>query len=160
MDHIVCLDPDAKELDKLLLGTRTMIVRRAKEVPVGRVNPGDLLYLITSGDSLIRARAIVVDVLYADQLTEETSAVLFRTYRDQLQLTSRETDRWISKRSLALIAVENTTPIAPFAVDRSNYVVQDEWLPVGDIRKVMVPRWSPWLRGKRVYKDADLISDT
>ena len=159
MDHIVCLDPDAKELDKLLLGTRTMIVRRAKEVPFGTVNPGDTLYLVYSGDWLIRARTTVKDVLYSDQLTEETSAVLLQACQDQLQLTKREMERWIRKQYLALIAVEDTTPIKPFAVDRSNYVAQDEWLPVGDIRKVMVLRWSPWLRGKRVYRDADLISD-
>jgi hypothetical protein len=160
MDHIVCLDPDANELDKLLMGTRTRIVRRTKEVPVGTVNPGDVLYLINGGESLIRARTTVQDVFYADQLTEETSAALLQAYQDQLQLTKRETECWIRKRNLALIAVENTTPIEPFAVDRSNYVAQDEWLSVGDIRKVMASKWSPWLRGKRVYKDADLISDT
>ena len=146
MDHIVCLDPDVKELDKLLMGTRTMIVRRVKEVPVGTVNPGDLLYLITDGDSLIRARATVKDLVYSDQLTEETSVALLQAYQKQLQLTKRETERWIRKHYLVLIAVENITSIEPFAVDRSNYVAQDEWLPVGDIRKVMVLRWSPWLR--------------
>jgi hypothetical protein len=160
MDHIVCLDPDFKELDKLLTGTRTMIVRRAKEVPFGTVNAGDALYLISSGDSLIRARATVKDVLYSDQLTEETSAALLQAYQDQLYLTKRETERWIRKQYLVLITVENTAPIEPFAVDRSNYVTQDEWLPVGDIGKVMVSRWSPWLRGKRAYRDSDLISDT
>jgi hypothetical protein len=160
MDHIVCLDPDSKALDKLLLGTRTMIVRRAKEVPFGTVNPGDTLYFVYSDDRLIHARTTVKDVLYSDQLTQETSATLLQAHQDQLQLTSREMERWIRKQYLVLIAVENTTPIEPFAVDRSNYVAQDEWLPVGDIRKVMTSRWSPWIRGKRVYKDADLISDT
>jgi hypothetical protein len=138
MDHIVCVDPDAKELDKLLLGTRTMIVRRAKEVPFGTVNPGDTL---------------------SDQLTEETSATLLQAHQDQLLLTKREMERWVRKQNLVLIAVENTTPIKPFAVDRSNYARQDVWLPIDDIRKVKTPGWSPWLARKRVYEDADLISD-
>ena len=68
-------------------------------------------------------------------------------------------ERWVRKQYLVMISVENTTPIKPFAVDRSNYVSQDNWLPVGSIRKVRTSRWSPWLRGKRVHKDADLISD-
>jgi hypothetical protein len=159
MDHIVCIDPDAKELDKLLLGTRTMIVRRAKEVPFGTVNPGDTLYFIYSGGCLIRARTTVKDLLYSDQLTAKTSASLLQAYQDQMQLTRREMERLVRKQYLVLIAVENTTPIRPFAVDRSNYEGQGDWLPVGDIRKVMTLRWSPWLRGKRVYKDVDLISD-
>jgi hypothetical protein len=124
MDHIVYLDPDAKELDKLLLGTRTMIVRRAKEVPFGTVNPGDTFYFIYSGDWLIRARTTTKDVLYSDQLTEKTSATLLQVHQDQLQLTSWEMERWIRKQNLVLIALENTTPIAPFAVDRGNYVAR------------------------------------
>ena len=159
MDHIVYVDVDAKELEKLISGTRTMIVRRAKEVPYGTVNPSDTLYFIYDGDRLIRARATVKDVLHSDKLTEKTSARLLQTYQDQLQLTRREMERWVRKQYLVMISVENTTPIKPFAVDRSNYGGQDNWLPVGSIRKVMTSRWSPWLRGKRVYKDADLTSD-
>ena len=159
MDHIVCIDPDTKELDKLLLGTRTMIVRRAKEVPFGTVNLGDTLYFIYSGGCLIRARATVKDLFYSDQLTVKTSASLLQAHQDQMQLTSREMERWIRKQYLVLIPVQNTTLIKPFAVDRSNYEGQGDWLPVGDIRKVMTSRWSPWLRGKRLYRDVDLISD-
>ena len=159
MDHIVYVDVDAKELEKLILGTRTMIVRRAEEVPYGTVNPSDTLYFIYDGDRLIRARATVKDVLYSDQLTEKTSASLLQAYQGQLQLTKKEMERWVRKQYLVLITVENTTPIKPFAVDRSNYGGQDNWLLVGDIQKVMTSRWSPWLRGKRVYKDVDLISD-
>jgi hypothetical protein len=160
MDHIVYLDPDAKELDKLLLGKRTMLVRRAKEVPFGTVNPDDTLYFAYGGDRLIRARSTVKDVLYSDQLTEETSAKLLNSYRDQLHLTRREMERWVRRQYLVLIALDNTIPIEPFVVDRSNYENQDDWLPVGDISKVMTSKWSPWLRAKRVYRDADLISDT
>ena len=159
MDHIVYVDADAKELEKLTSGTRTMIVRRAKDVPCGTVNPSDTLYFIHDGDRLIRARATVKDVLHSDKLTEKTSARLLHTYQDQLQLTRREMERWARKQYLVMISVENTTPLKPFAVDRSNYVSQDNWLPVGSIRKVRTSRWSPWLRGKRVHKDADLISD-
>jgi len=76
MDHIVYVDADAKELEKLTSGTRTMIVRRAKDVPCGTVNPSDTLYFIHDGDRLIRARATVKDVLHSDKLTEKTSARL------------------------------------------------------------------------------------
>lgn len=159
MDHIVYVDVDAKELEKLTLGTRTMIIRRAKEVPCGTVNPGDTLYFIYDGDRLIRARATVKDMLYTDELTEKTSASLLHAYQNQLQLTRKEMTRWTRKQYLVLITVENTTPVRPFAVDRGNHKDRGAWLPVGDIRTVKIPGWSPWLARKRVYRDIDLISD-
>jgi hypothetical protein len=159
MDHIVYVDVDAKELEKLTLGTRIMIIRSAKEVPFGTVNPGDTLYFIYDGDRLIRAWATVKDLLYTDKLTEKTSASLLQTYQDQLQLTRREVARWTRKQYLVLITVENTTLVRPFAIDRGICQGRGAWLPVGDIRRVKTSGWSPWLARKRVYRDIDLISD-
>jgi hypothetical protein len=159
MDHIVYTDVDARELERLILGTKTMIVRRAKEVPCETVNPHDTLYFIHDGDRLVRAKAAVKDVLYSGELTERASTYLLQAHQDQLQLTKKEMERWKRKRDLVLIAVENITLVRPFAVDRSAYKGQGTWLPVGDIRTVKISGWSPWLARKRVYRDIDLISD-
>jgi hypothetical protein len=160
MDHIVYADIDAKELEKLVLGTRTMIVRRVKEVPYGTVNPNDTLYFIHDGDRLVRAKATVRDVLYPGKLTERASTYLLQAYQDHLQLTRKEMERWTRKRDLVLITVENITRVRPFAVDKGDHINQGAWLPVSDIRTVKIPGWSPWLARKRVYRDIDLISDT
>ena len=98
-------------------------------------------------------------MLYTNELTEKTSASLLQAYQDQLQLTKKEMERWKRKQYLVLITVENTALVRPFAVDRGNYQGRGAWLPVGDIRKVKIPGWSPWLARKRVYRDIDLISD-
>jgi len=45
-------------------------------------------------------------------------------------------ERWARKQYLVMISVENTTPLKPFAVDRSNYGSRDNWLPVASI-----PKW-------------------
>jgi hypothetical protein len=160
MDHIVSVDVDARELEKLALGTRTMLVRRANEVPYGTVNPGDTLYFTYDGDRLIRAKATVKDLLYTDKLTEKTSVGLLQAHQDQLQLTRKEMARWTRKQYLVLITVENTTLVKAFAVDRGNCEGRGAWLPVGDIRRVKIPGWSPWLARKRVYRDIVLISDS
>jgi hypothetical protein len=152
MDHVVYVDANAKELNKLILGTRTMIVRgvmEEEEVPYGRVTPGDTLYFVYSDDRLVCAQATVKDVLSSDRLTHKTSAELLRAYENQLQLTKRETKRWTDRRYLVLIAVENVTPVTPFAIDRSNYGHLDNWLPVAQIQKVIISRQSQWLNGKR-----------
>jgi hypothetical protein len=46
MDHVVYVDAKAKELEELIAGTKTMIIRGAtgRKLPYGRVNMGDILY--------------------------------------------------------------------------------------------------------------------
>jgi hypothetical protein len=160
VDHVVYVDKDAKELEKLIQGTKAMIVRGSSvgRVPYGRVNPGDVLYLIGSGDyadRLVCARATVVDVLNADTLAGSPATELLQAHQHQLQLTRKEMARWTRKRYLVLITVADVTPVPPFSIDRSNYGSTDDWLPVGDIERVMV-RPSPRSRGQRFYRDADL----
>ena len=59
MDHVVFVDPKAEELEKLIAGTKTAILRGAtgRKMPYGRVNPGDSLYLMrNNGEGLVRAQ--------------------------------------------------------------------------------------------------------
>jgi hypothetical protein len=127
-----------------------------RKVPYGRVETGDTLYFIADEPAgLVRAKATVRDVLNSDKLTERTSVKLLQAYQRELQLTKKETRRWAGKRYLVLITVGDVTLIPPFAIDKSNCGSTDRCLPVGEIRKVKAPRWSPWLRGKRAHPDVD-----
>ena len=161
VDHVVYVDANAKELEKLIQGTRTMIVRGSSvgKVPYGRVDSGDALYLIGSGDyadRLVCARASVMQVLNEDTLVGRPATELLQAHQHQLQLTRKEMARWARKRYLVLITVADVIPITPFSVDRSNYGSIDDWLPVGDIQRVIV-RPSSRFKGKRFYRDADLL---
>ncbi|MCK5764077.1 MAG: hypothetical protein KAH05_08155 [Clostridiales bacterium] len=55
MDHVVYLDAKAKEFEKLIEGTKTMIIRGAtgRKMPYERVFEGDQLYFIrNNGEGL------------------------------------------------------------------------------------------------------------
>lgn len=139
MDHVVYLDRKAGELEKLVTGEKTMIVRGAagRKLPYGRVNAGDVLYFIeNSGDGLVRARAAVKNVILSDRLTPEESHRLLLAHQDKLQLTPAQTERWGGKRYLVLVEIENLEVVDPFRVDRSAYGNMDDWLPVEDIQSV------------------------
>ena len=58
MDHVVYLDTKAKELDKIGSGDKTMIIRGAtgRKMPYGRVNAGDVLYLIENDGILFNKK--------------------------------------------------------------------------------------------------------
>lgn len=141
MDHIVYVDAKAQEMEGLLSGQKRMIIRGAtgRKMPYGRVEAGDVLYFMNNnGEGLVKARALVTSVLNSEKLTPEASAALVAENQGKLQLTAAQTRRWAGKRYLVLIEVAEVAPLAPFAIDRSNYGNMDDWLPVEEIDRVRV----------------------
>ncbi|MBN1318029.1 MAG: hypothetical protein JXA42_21280 [Anaerolineales bacterium] len=81
MDHIVYLDAKAREMETLLSGKKTMIIRGAagRKMPYGRVNSGDVLYFINNnGEAVIKAGAKVTQVINSDKMSQEESVALLR----------------------------------------------------------------------------------
>ncbi|MDW7650279.1 MAG: hypothetical protein SCK29_05525 [Bacillota bacterium] len=141
MDHVVYLDAKAGELENLLSGAKSMIIRGAagRKMPYGRVEVGDHLYFINNNaEGTIRAKASVNTVLNSDKMDQEQSVAFVRENQDKLKLTDKQFQRWAGKRYLVLIEVENVIELKPFEIDRSNYGNMDDWLPVKDINKVNI----------------------
>jgi hypothetical protein len=139
MDHVVYVDVKARELENLLAGEKTMIVRGAagRKLPYGRVQPKDCLFLIQNkGDGMVRASAVVSEVFHSEKLSEEQSAQLLQDNQSKLMLTPEQVRRWSGKRYLVLIEVANIQFLEPFAIDRSKYGNMDDWLPVEKIENV------------------------
>lgn len=139
MDHVVYLDAKAKELDRILTGEKTMIIRGAagRKMPYGRVNEGDILYLLENdGSGLVKAKAEVISALNSDKLDPDQSAGLIEENQPSLKLTPAQTKRWSGKRYLVMIGIGQVVSLEPFGVDRSDYGNMDDWLPVGDIQSV------------------------
>lgn len=141
MDHVVYTDAQAREMEKLLNGEKTMIIRGAagRKLPHGRVQVGDILYLINNNaEGLIKAKATVKNALHSEKLTEEDSIELVQKNQPKLQLSHKQFKRWAGKRYLVLVEVINTEAVPSFAIDKSNYSNMDDWLPVGDIATVKI----------------------
>ncbi|MFH1852007.1 MAG: hypothetical protein ABIA75_06645 [Candidatus Neomarinimicrobiota bacterium] len=141
MDHVVYVDAKAKEMDNLLDGTRTMIIRGAagRKLPHGRVFKDDILYFINNNaEGLVKARGTVAGVINSGKMTKNESTALVDRYADKLQLSDREYQRWAGKHYLVLIEVGNVQAVAPFEIDKSEYGNMDDWLPVENINRVQV----------------------
>ena len=141
MDNIVYLDYKAKELDNLISGEKTMIIRGAtgRKLPYGRVFKGDMLYFIENkGDGLVKAKAKVKDVFSSEQLTKKESEELVKLNQNKLLLDSGLIKRFSGKRYIVLITIESFQKLDPFKIDRSEYGNMDDWLPVEDINKVKI----------------------
>jgi len=141
MDHVVYLESKAGELEKLISGKKTMIIRGAagRKMPYGRVAIGDVLYLLENdGSGLIRAKAVVSFVLNSEKMEKDQSITLVKEYQDSLQLTESQIKRWAGKRYLVLIELNNLESVEQFAIDKSEYGNMDDWLPVDNIKSVQL----------------------
>lgn len=149
MDHVVYTDFKAKELDDLISGKKTAVLRGAagRKLPHGRVNAGDILYFIqNNGEGLIQAKAEVKEVFNSDKMTKEESEDLIQKNMDILQLKNTQLKRWSGKRYLVIIKIKNVVKIPSFSIDKSDFSNMDDWLIVEDIKKVKISSWlsSKW----------------
>ena len=140
MDHIVYLDVKASELDLLLSGRKSMIIRGAtgRKLPYGRVNIGDKLYFINNNaEGCVRAKAVVTTVFNSEKLTQEESVDLVRKNQNKLQLTDKQFRKWAGKRYIVLIEIKNIQILKPFSIDKTDYGNMDDWLLVEKIDRAI-----------------------
>ena len=141
MDNVVYLDYKAKELENLINGNKTMIIRGAmgRKLPYGRVNTSDILYFIeNNGDGLVKGKAIVDKVFNSEKLTKEQSLEIVEKHQNKLLLNKGLEKRFSGKRYLVLITIRDFEEIEAFKIDRTDYGNMDDWLVVENIKKVKI----------------------
>jgi len=140
MDHVVYVDSKSKELEKLLSGSKTMIIRGAigRKLPYGKVNINDILYFIrNNGEGTIQAKAEVIKVKNSDKMDKDESVELVEQNQIKLQLNDIQFSKWAGKRYLVLLEIAHVSKIDPQSIDRSAYGNMDDWLPVNDVKTVL-----------------------
>ena len=136
MDHVVYLNFKARELENLIAGNKSMIIRGAegRKLPHGRVNTGDTLYFINNnGEGRIRAKGTVTSVLNSEKLSVEESFETIIRNQDKLQLPDDLFEKIAGKRYLVLIGLKSIEEIQPVPFNKSDFSCMDDWIPVGDI---------------------------
>lgn len=139
MDHVVCLDGEANELENLVRGNKSMILRASDErdLPYGSVHNGDILYFINSlGEGEVKARGIVFSVFNSGKLSAEESFETIIRNQDKLQLPDKQFERWAGKKYLVLIGVSDIKVIEPIKIDLKGFAFSSDWLRVSDINIV------------------------
>ena len=136
MDHLVFLNAKYNELENLLSGIKTMIIRGAKslKIPNGRVKEGDTLYFVNSKcEGEISARGKVSSVFCSGMLTVEESFEIIIKNQDKLQLPDNQFERIAGSRYLMLVGVENTEKITPLRIELNRLSGLEDWYTVDNI---------------------------
>lgn len=154
MVHLVYCDNTGKKgekvLDKILSGTKTMIVRGAagRKIPHSRVFAGETLYFMEKGTARICVKAEVRDVQNYVKLSEEEIDRVLDENQPQLNLSEKQKSRW-HKKCLCLVEFDQVESIPELEFEHQGNM--DDWLILDKIEDVLVGTSVPY-----DYKNARL----
>ncbi len=147
MMHLVYCDNEGKNgekvIDKILAGTKTMIVRGAagRKIPHSRVFEGETLYFMQKGTSKITATATVTRVENYTKLEEDEIDKILNDNQSKLNLSPKQKERW-HKKCLCLVEFNNVKDIMPLEFDHQGNM--DDWLIIEKIEDVVVGTSIPY----------------
>ena len=136
--HLVYLNKQEKELEKLLTNEKQMIIRGA----AGRKSPlggrakveDDVFFVETGGELAVTHKGIITEVIESEKMTKEESVAFVEKYEKELNLSKQQYTRWAGKKFLAVYRISDITPIEPFTYNRENNM--DDWVITDDINKI------------------------
>lgn len=147
MVHLVYCDNAGKKgekvLDKILSGSKTMIIRAAagRKIPHSRVFAGEKLYFMQKGSGKITAMATVSNVENYVKLSEDEIEDMLNKNQDKLNLTDKQITRW-HKKCMCLVEFTNIEEIEPLEFDHQGNM--DDWLIIEKIEDVVVGTSIPY----------------
>lgn len=132
MNYLVPLDAFAGELEKILSGIKTMLVKEYDPAfcVCNDVSRGDSLYFLKSKDEFVlRVKATVMRVLpVMDALTGELPQIL-KEMQPKLQLTEDQYNYWSARRQILLVEFNSAHKISAVHVAVDKITDRSGWLP-------------------------------
>lgn len=147
MIHLVYCDNEGKNgekvLDKILAGTKTMVVRGAagRKIPHSRVFQGETLYFMQKGTSKITAMATVTNVQNHVKLTDDEIVKIIDDNQNKLNLSMKQKERW-HKKCLCLVEFTDVKSISPLEFDHQGNM--DDWLIIEKIEDIVIGTSIPY----------------
>jgi hypothetical protein len=132
MNHLVFLDTRAGELERILSGVKTMLVKEfdPMQTTAHPVNLGDNLYFLRDQDDCaLRVKATVVRVLFfTNRLNEDLSHTL-KEMQPRLQLTEDQYHHWSAKQQALLVEFGSAHKVPVIRVAPDKITDRSNWIP-------------------------------
>ena len=135
MIHIVICDNKYKELDKIINGERTVLLRgnNSRRIPHSRIYVNDELYFVEKGSNKSFYHAVVKNAESYSKLTSMEIDKIFDEYSGLLNLCDEEIDKW-KKKCLCIIEFGDLEKIE--GLDIPNYTPLEDWIMVSDLSEL------------------------
>ena len=151
MVHLVYCDDKEKVLEKILAGSKTMIVRGAagRKIPHSRVFENEILYFMKKGSKKISAKAVVKEVQNFVKLTDPEIKEILAKNQNKLDLSEKQKERW-NKKCLCLVEFSDLAEITPLDFDHQGNMY--DWLIIEKIEDVVTGTSIPYNYEKSKFK--------
>jgi hypothetical protein len=131
MNHLVFLDARAGELEKILRGVKTMLIKEFDPAQTTEhcVNPGDSLYFLRDQeDRALRVKAAVVRVHFFTNPPAEDLSRILKEMQPRLQLTEDQYNFWSEKEHVQLVEFMSAQKIGIIHVASLQVTGQPDWI--------------------------------
>lgn len=153
MNYLVFVDTQAGELEKILSGTKRMLVKEYEESqPAGKgVSPGDSLFFIRDRDECdLRVKATVTRVQALMPSGDEDLSHTLKEKQTWLQLTEDQYNHWSIKKQVLLIEFGSAQKIPVIRIALEKVKSRSGWVIVEDLdlikaKEVSPDNWDPHL---------------
>lgn len=136
MNFLVFLDAQAGELEKILSGTKSMVLKEYYPASASgwTVSPGDNLYFLRNKDDCdLRVKATVSRSLsFTNQKYDDLSHTL-KELQPKLQLTEEQYNHWSVKQCAQIIEFEGAHKISPIHISHCKFSGNSNWNAFEDL---------------------------
>jgi hypothetical protein len=136
MIHLVILDTRAGELEKILSGMNTMLIREfdPAQTTTHPVSPGDSLYFLRdNGECAVRVKATVVRVLFSTYSQDQDLSHTLKELQPRLQLTEDQYNYWSARKQVLLVEFESAHKIDVIHVAPDKITDRSDWIAFEDL---------------------------
>jgi hypothetical protein len=139
MNYLVFLDTAAGELEKILSGVKSMVLKEIDPEEPGEqpVEPGDVLYFLRDNDACaVRVQATVVRVWPGEAGQDEDLSRILKELQPRLQLTEDQYNPWSVKKQALFIEFEGAHKIEELQVAPEKITQRKTWIDFEEIHQV------------------------
>lgn len=136
MNHLVVLNAQAGELEKILSGVKTMLVKEfdPAQTAAHPVSPGDKLYFLRNNDECaLRVTATVTRALFLTHDAGEDPSHTLKELQPRLQFTEDQYNTWSARKQALLVEFGCAHKIGVIRIaahriaDRSDWIAFEEF---------------------------------
>jgi hypothetical protein len=131
MNYLVYLNAQAGELEKILSGLKSMLVKEfdPAQPTVQPVKPGDSLYFLRDKeDCALRVKATVTRILFFTRKMDGDLSQVLKELQPRLQLTEAQYSHWSAREQLQLVEFEAAQKIGAIRLAAPEDKGQSNWL--------------------------------
>ena len=131
MNYLVFLDTRTSELEKILSGVKSMVLKESDptQSPTQPVRPGDSLYFLRNNDECdLQVKATVVRVLFCTKKLNEDLSHHLKEMQPKLQLTEEQYNYWSAKKQVLLVEFEAAQKVGVIHLALGELKDRSDWI--------------------------------